>query len=237
MTTEEWIKRRPLMEQESWEEADKYLHPIRMHSDALRNIFSNIVDKIHPMENTIVGDLTPKQVAESEITDASAQIKEHLIEMYRLTWSLHNALIERAKQGILVCNDKFVKKFNLTIEKIQSNLIFDNKTIISLSDDSNPPTWFNTVQHKDGTEHGPYMTLQILYYECRKVADTFFNMVNKLRTMEPKIEVPQKLTNYITNAQTITALESQYPLSKEIKSAKTQATAELRKTYPNAFIA
>jgi len=238
MTTEEWIKRKPLMEQETNDVVREHLHQISSHAFALKTIFSNIVDKIHPMENTIVGDLTPKQVAESEITDASSQIKEHLIVFYRLVWSLQNALIERGKQGTLAWNDLFVEQFNSTIDDVETMLKSNNKrvNILNASYPKTPPAWFNTVQYKEGTEHTQYFTLQILYHECNNVADAFFAMVNKMRTLDPKIEVPQKPTNYITNPATITALESQYSLSKEIKSAKAEATAELRKTHPNAFV-
>jgi len=239
MTTEEWIKRKPLMEQESNDAVREYLFQISSHAFALKEIFADIVDKIHPLDNIAIGDHSPKIVAESELTNASSKIKEHLVAFYRLVWSLKNTLIERAKEGTLVCDHRFVKQFNMTVHSVINMLSENNERVefLNTENTSEPPKWFNTPQHKEGTEHTQYLTLQILYYECYKVADVFFTDVNKLRSMEPKIEIPQKPTNYITNPATITSLESQYPLSKEIKAAKAEATTELRKTHPDAFIA
>jgi len=224
-----------MTEQDS-EELRGYLFGIMNGFKDLKTLFSDLMEQVHPID-IIDGDTGVKYVAESELSDTTTTLKSNLKSLYRLLWSMKNKLNSLKGRGLLVCDNKFIGQFNLTIQTVLHALEENNGIVINLGENGQPPIWFNTQQSKEiSIGHTPHLTIQIVYNECCLAAKEFFEMASKLKKIEPKIELVTKPANLITDVTTQTLITSLCKQSKEINAVKAEATAELRKTHPDAFI-
>ncbi|MCL2282559.1 MAG: hypothetical protein FWC26_04505 [Fibromonadales bacterium] len=192
--------------------AIKMLAQIGKEAQSIERIFRGAVENISPLGNRLLGE-TNESVILGKKSDSNDMyivinnMKPNLKNLYYLINAIDYTI---GKAKIISYSEQFINAFNLQVNTVDNVLKNNNNEIVSLSIDcASVPVWFNNVQYKDDSSTpSPNFILQILYYECRKVTDSFFKLANSFQKNEPKINTTARVVNLLTKKEVIASIDN-----------------------------
>ncbi|MDR2583587.1 MAG: hypothetical protein LBC75_08925 [Fibromonadaceae bacterium] len=192
---------------DSIETVEQMISQIDTEFKAIDYTFFKVVEEICPIGDRLLGKEYEAKEDINMLYIVIDKIEPNLENIYYLISAI-DSIIEKAK--LVSYPEYFMNKLNLRIKEIDMILDSNNDKVISMSRNADGvPEWFNLLQYEsDNSEsYSTSFILQILYYECRKAADSFFALINSFRKNEPKINTPIGIANLLTSADVVASIE------------------------------